>query len=178
MQDVYNYIIRDFYLSWSIRINKLFFNSEIVLYLAIGFIILILFFLLKKKRTKEIILYVSLVLIITLFIIYIPYHKGKVINEYFNNGYQTISLIEAYKRSNGNYPKQLDDLSDLLIDKDKFAHIKVGLFYKFQQNDTLNVNMNTGIHNEDYYELKLKVPNTNSPLYRFDQYQKRFLIND
>lgn len=178
MQDIYNYVVRDLYLSWSIRINNLFSNSEFVLYLLIGIVLLIVLVLLRKRRMRIILSITSFVIILNIFFIYIPYYKGRVINGYFNNGYQIVSLIESYKVLNGDFPKHLDELSSSLIEKEKLEEMRVGLIYKFYQKDTLRSKKNTELFFEEYYELKLKIPNLNSPLYRFDQHKKKFIIND
>ena len=96
-------------------------------------------------------------------------------NNYFTNGYFFIELINEYKIKNGTFPNNLIELVPNFIEKGEFDFREDGLHYEFFDKDKMNHKYNTDYYHFDYFNLKLKIPNFNSPLYRYNEQKKRFI---
>ncbi len=176
MQNLYDFLIRDLYLSYSYYLFKLFLSSDIIL---LTFISVTLFFSFRYfyKQGFSILYFIKLIFIIIFILIFllIPFYKGKIMNYYFTNGYFFINLINDYKIMNGSFPNNLNELIPDSMEKSEFDYKKDGLQYEFYGKDELNHRFKTDYYQNDYFNLKLKIPNFNSPVYRYNEQKKRFL---
>ncbi|HRJ98774.1 MAG TPA: hypothetical protein PL089_04040 [Ignavibacteria bacterium] len=179
MKEIYNFFIRDIYLSWSAIINKSFYSSEIFLFIIVcGLISITCFFFRKRvKEIKLIMIMLSLIFIIYLLLI-LPFYRGEIINGYFKNGLTLIEKIEEYKKNNGTYPLELNSIISKNSDDERYIKLNKNYFYKYFDKDEMNAKFKTDYYKENYFELKIRILEFQSPIYRYDKERNKFIIDD
>ncbi len=178
MQTIYNYLIRDLYLSWGGFINSLYLDSQIVLYFFIIVIFCFLIYKLRNNNMKKLFVMLILAGIGLYLILIIPFYKGRLINLNFVYGKKLITSIEEYKKVNRFYPDSLGFLTIINLENKTSINIEKGFSYRpyYTKYDTGDKPL-PEIRYIENYSLSLKIPNLNSPLYIYNK-TKHFFMSD
>lgn len=174
---IYNYLIRDLYLSYSRFINAIFIDIELIAYIFSTSVIIILFIKLKKNIYKKTI-YILTLSIIFYYLIILPFHYGRIINKYLQNGYELVSYIENFNEKYNQYPYCLDSLTGKFIEKENLTEISTGFRYKPYITAKVKNDNNSKDSVIENYSLSLKIPNFNSPRYLYLKHKRKFYYDD
>lgn len=176
MKIIYDYLIRDLYLSWGIFINSLFLDSQIALFIFLFVVLCFLSYMLLNNSFKYILFFMIASGILFYLILIIPFYKGRIINQYFEYGEKIIISIEEYRNLNSYYPESLSSLTIQNLDNKNFKNLENGFKYipYYKKYDTQNKPL-PEIRFIENYSLNLKIPNFNSPLYTYNKTKHSFM---
>jgi len=176
MKIIYDYLIRDLYLSMGIFINSLFLDSQIALFIFLIVVLCFLAYKLLNNSFKYILFFMIASGILFYILLIIPFYKGRIINQYFEYGEKIIISIEEYRNLNSFYPESISSLTIQNLDIKNFKNLENGFKYitYYKKYDTENKPLPEIRHIENY-SLNLKIPNFNSPLYTYNKTKHSFM---
>lgn len=176
-----DYILIPYYtkLSLFLATNIRFLWILIVFFTSILFLIL---YLIRNLKLKYKILYASIYTLIFIFLIYIPFQRGKEIESLTNLGFKIYNDIEKYKIKTNKTLKDLDELYPEYINENEKKVISKHFKYWYSNKDTINEanKKNNGFipWKEDYYSITINIEFLGPFFIRLNNKTRDFKITD
>lgn len=176
LKNILEFIFGNVYYSWSIFINGILLSSYSLLYIFTIILNIIVFFVLRTIKRKNIHIFLSLFFLFFSYFIFIqPFILGDSINRYLDKGLVVVEILEKYNLDNGTYPKEIGIVYSMNFADSAF--IKKNCKYTFVDIEDLNKKNNVNYYKEDFYNLEIFVYEIDKK-FIYNRQRKKFIMQD